>query len=330
MNDRLENVILTWFVSQQGKAKKATDVAKALASLGSAVDPAPLLDELAARGQLERIESKKKGPVSFALTAVGQQRVAGVLSQSPSAPKLTWAVLSKRLAAVALAIDPAVAGSLKPAALGKLLLCAVVIRELKLDVPLDQGDKAALLMLVKLALARWNNVPVEKVYLKKLPTGELPALVAAPLLGQAGTAVGKIDKLIEACALQRLGITSTKGLDAAILRRWIGGGGETNRLPVSDPRHFAGNVLAAAHAIARDGGPGLSNLKDKVMIHPCWQRFGQMFGELPLDEFKRQLSRANGDGVILVCEDLITDARRSEFAQSEVRVGTSSYHYIRL
>jgi hypothetical protein len=89
-------------------------------------------------------------------------------------------------------------------------------------------------------------------------------------------------------------------------------------------------VLAAAKAVACDGGPGVSSLGDKVLVHYAWRQYEKTYGPLPLERFKQNLSEVNGNHLVLAREDLIPGERAQEFSQSEVRTGASRYHYIRI
>ncbi len=271
--------------------------------------------------------------------------------EQPPASKTPFKTLLDTVIPAAALNLPAPASDLKSRnAFAKLALIAVCARHFSLDVPMETAA-AAKLGLVKASLARASGVAVTKIHLKKLPPGELPALIAGPLLGEPETAAANIDKLIEAKAFALLGISKSGQLKSAVVKLWLCDGAHplvaevVPALPpataparahepvaptVQDLSLFARNVLHAARDAARANPRALSNLGDKILVRPVWEHFTRIFGAMPLDLFKQQLAEANGDHLVLVREDMIPVERAAEFADSEVCRGASSFHYIRI
>ena len=237
-----------------------------------------------------------------------------------------------------------------PGKFAELLGWATCVREHRLEIPLDRGIDTAKLELTKLALSRSNGVPPEKIYLKKLPGGELPAIVVGPLLGQPATMAAKLETLVSSRAAELLGGAK---IPAAVVRRWVEGNGGAApaadassdasspqpavpdgtappRLADVDRSTFISRACAAAARVAGGLGPGVSPLGDKVLVSHVWRRYQQDHGPVPLDAFKQRLSEANGEQLPLVREDLVPEDRRAEFAESEVRTGVSVFHYVRV
>ena len=329
---RLEMIVLSCLWCAPDKPFKVSGVATALKSILEA-DTSPempaVLERLAEAGDLQRIPATtKKGMPSFAITASGARRVAHWLGREkpPIGRTAFKSLLEGEITAMAADV-PRPADAKAARGMGKLLNVAVVVRESKLSIDLNGSADAVKLALIKQALARFHEVPVESVYLKKLPPGELPALVAAPLIGAVGTAAGNLDKLLEARTCQILGVTRPSQIKAAVIRRWI-------RRDLGTREHLDGDfsqrVLDVARDVALHHPEGASNLKDKVLIHFAWRRFSERFGSVPAELFKQRLADANGESIALVREDLIPDHRRADVVRSEVRNGAAVFHYIRI
>ncbi len=316
--DRLDLLTLAW-VWCGGKPVAAAAVQKGLkAYLPSGADVAASLDRLSAAGDVGRAEVPVKGrgkpkPPTFAATGAGQSRAAAAFGRSGPAK---FATLSKlELPAVAAALPPPGTA----AALRKLLPLAVVGAEIGVDLPLADGAEASKLHLVRLAVARAQGIDVRRVHLKKVPAGELPAIVAGPLLGATGTAAATLDKLVEATACNAVDAATAGQLPTAVVRRWLAAGDR------SSPAFDAAAVLAAARRAAADRRV-TTNLGDKVLVEAVWAAYGHG----SLDDFKRRLAAANGAGVDLFAEDLVPADRRDEYDRSAVRVGPTAYHYVRI
>jgi len=397
---RLDAVALAWLWCQRDKpateAKLATAI-KAMVPEGSAKDLASTaMDRLINTGRAEQITTgKRKAAASIRITAAGGTSVCRWIgrTQLPAGASPFGSICTYELPAIASGLPLPQADKKSQKAFTGLLPLMVCARHYNLPVSLESGPVAAKLELVKVALSRTSHVAAERIYLKKLPGGALPALVVGPLLGEPGTAIGNLDKLIVAAACKILTPCKPAQIKLGIIRRWLvdepaalipspgtpafgseaqarrgegqGGGlagsgrsdsmryletsppppqpspgvpGEggkpslraaTQASPIDLPT-FSRQALAAAKAVAREGGPGVSSLGDKVLVHYVWRQYEKTFGPLPLERFKQNLSDVNGDHLVLAREDLILGDRAEEFSQSEVRTGGSRYHYIRV
>lgn len=362
--DRLDGVVLAWLWCQRGKPATAAALAtgvKAMLPAGAASDLAKAsLGRLTAAGHVERIEpAKKRGAATFRATPAGERRAAEMLGRDdrPAGVRPFATLANFDLPARAAGL-PVPADKKAQLAFGKLLSVALTARRYGLDVPLTAGPEAAKVAMVKLALARAAGVPVDRFHLKKLPAGELPALVVGPLIGHPAKTTSGLDELLKSVASDLLGVSPGAQFKPAIVRQWLSadGGGAARAAdagpapesqvatvvsppgadgpPAAPPdvsaEQFVDQVRRAVAGAARAGGPGVSNLRDKVLVAAAWRRHGQLFGTVPLDRFKRRLSAVNGELVDLVREDLVPADRVDEFRESEVRNGASVYHYIRV
>ncbi len=363
IEDRLDKLALAWLWCQGDKAATPAAVATGVkAMLPSATTPAETVASTLARlvtaGEVERIEAAKKGAKpTYKTSASGARRAMEFLGRRdrPGGSRPFGALASYDLPALAAGLTIPAANKKEQAAFGKLLPVAVSVRHHRIDVPLDKGPDAAKVALVKLALSRAGGVAAGEIHLKKLPGGELPALVVGPLLGQPRTAATNIDKLLAEVANGCLGITKAAQLKAAVVRQWLTAENENapdNAGPVTsapadaqslakpppersgavevDLPTFIRQLHAAVADVARNGGAGVSNLRDKVLVNAAWRRYEQLFEPIPIDQFKRRTLDAGGSQIDLVREDLIPVDRAAEFHEAEVRAGASTYHYIRV
>ena len=327
---RLELTVLAWLWCQKSSA--AQD------KIDKSIEPLSITDalqRLVAVGEVERTESKgtkrKPGKLMFAIAESGIERVREQFKRA-SPPKSTpfQSLLAGPLAAMALEV--AIPGSdTELKVFKKLLPIAVCVRRLGLSIPLDKGTDAAKLAMIAMSLGRLYDPPAASLPIKKLPTGELPALVIAPLLGIPAThaAFASIDKLFESTSLGLMEVGKIGDLTARLVRGWLMTGSAKPAAPF-DLESFSRKAMAAARDVVETGGAGVSNLRDQVLVASVWERYGKLFGPMSLDVFKRSLRDANGDHVILVCEDRVPADREREFRESEVRTGASVYHYLRI
>jgi hypothetical protein len=369
---RLELVALAWLWCQRDKpateAKLATGI-KAMVPEGSAKALASAaIERLIQAEHAEYIPSGKKKPSQFKITAAGESAVRQRLqiSELPAGASPFGSISSCELPAIASELPLPGGDNKSRKEFAGLLPVMVCVRHFNLQIPLESGPVTAKLELVKLALSRLSQVSADRIYLKKLPTGPLPALVVGPLLKEPGTAIANVDKLLVATACKILSPCKPAQIKFGIVRRWLfemgvesaarsdvmreadvtqppprpspGVPGEGEKFPAqihprtspSDLAAFSRQALAAAHAVADAGGPGVSSLGDKVLVHYAWRQYEKTYGPLPLDRFKQNLSLVNGEHLVLVREDLIPGERAQEFSQSEVRTGESRFHYIRV
>ena len=345
--DRLDLLVLIWLWCQRGKPAKQTGVVTGIKSFlvdGSASELVAIaLERLA--GQIDRIApAKKRGIPEYRINPVGHARVTTFLEMQdpPSGAKPFTPVSNVILPAKVMRL-PIPPDKKALAAFGKLLPLAICVQHFGLEIPMDQGRDAAKLTLVKLGLAKWNGVPVERIYVKKLPSGELPALIAGPLLDAGGTAATNLDKIIEASAGKILHVTQTAKMKMAVVRCWLYDDGQASKptaasnsrdvgpAPSREGKQFAAQVRAAAKSVASTGGVGVNNLGDQVLIEYCWREYQRLFGAIAFEHFREHLVEANNRReLVLVREDLIPEGRSVEFRESEVLVGASSYHYVRI
>jgi len=225
----------------------------------------------------------------------------------------------------------------------KLLPLAVCAEHFRFDLPMERGSIAAKLALVKMALSNAQGVPAEKINLKKLPTGELPALVAGPILGAPGTDSKNLEKLLESRAVHLLNVSKATQIKSGVVRQWILGNGRSHDAPpltrltqpevpaTIDLPRFAEQVQSAARSVARTNRDSVNNLGDQVLIYYCWQEYQRLFGETPFQWFTEHLIECNKVRLlVLVREDLVPGERAEDFRRSEVHLGASVYHYVRI
>jgi len=344
MTDRLDLVVLAWLWCQQGKPAKASKVETAIKPLvptGSAKSPAESsLARLVQATHAESIQAKKGKP-DFRITPAGQQRISEVLKRDslPAGKTPFKALVENWFSAIAANLPIPSPDKKAQKDFSDLLKIAVCATQFHLDLPLNLGPIPARLHLLKLALSRANNIPPEKIHLKKMPTdGELLALVVGPLLQEPDTAAGKLDKLIASKASAILNVSSPLKIKSGVVRQWLNQPAHppapdvapVEQKPAFDLKSFAKHVVEAAKEVARTNPRAVSNLGDKVLVHFVHQAYEKWFAPMPIDIFKQHLSDANGDLLVLVREDMIPEDRRQEFLDSEVRRGPSSYHYIRI
>lgn len=343
-SERIETVVLAWLWCQKSPAD-AAKVAKAIAPLltGDADDATrAALDRLTAAGAVTRTEKKtpkgKPPKADYAIAKPGVRR-AQAFSGRQAPPKTTPfpALLAGPFAAIALELPvPASDADLK--AFKKALPLAVCVRPL--GVSLADGADAAKCTILARALNRLFDPPA-KLTFKKLPSGEATMIAMASELGipPDRLAFKTVDSLIGAAALREADVTKAAEIPVALVRRWLSGGAPADMSAPSavvnapttiPPASFARDVLAAARDVVATNGRGVSNLRDQVLVGAVRERYASLFGEIAMDEFKRHLRDVSGGEVMLVCEDRIPADRLQEFRESEVRIGASVFHYIRV
>ncbi len=348
--ERLELVVLAWLWCQTGKPATAASLATAMKPMvpqGAAQSLAPTaLERLVTSARAERIQpARKTAKASFKITESGQAYVSRRLGRTslPVSTRPFGSISTYELPAIASGLPLPQTDKKSQKTFTALLPLAVCIQQLDLPVPLDRGLDVAKLELVKLALSRMSHVPTDRIYLKKLTDGVLPALVVGPLLGEPETKAAKLDQLLAAVVCKILDHCQAKQIKFAVVKRWLGVRAPTPSAPpldpaglgahadsYADPATFSRQALAAAQAVAHVGGAGVSNLGDKVLVHYAWRQYERTYGPLPLERFKQNLSEVNGTQLVLVREDLIPEDRAQDFSDSEVRTGASRFHYIRV
>lgn len=337
----------------------AAKLFKALAPLlsASSVDAvAESLDRLTARGEIERTQkkgAKGKPPQSeYAIAEIGSQRMRTQFGR-PTPPKTFPSLVAGPLTAIALDM-PIPMSDADVKSFKKALPLAICARPL--GISLSAGADAAKGAILARALGRLFQPPA-KLTIKKVPAG-MPTVIA--IGAELGVSPDKlafktVDQLINAVAMGTTGATKAGDLPAAVVRQWIaadgvasaakpafasvvnvdpaasaGGYSSASAPSAINPASFARNVLAAARDVVATNGRGVSNLRDQVLVASVCERFGELFGRVGLDEFKKHLRDVSGGEVMLVCEDRIPADRQQEFRESEVRIGASVFHYIRI
>ena len=181
------------------------------------------IDRLMSDQKIERIAPTKKGAKpEFKISPNGSANLRSRLGSLPATVPTFLAFSNSYLAAQATGLPvPMDAKSLK--AFGKLLPAEICARHHHFAIPLDVGPDPARLALVKLALARSQDLPTDAIWLKKLPAGELPALVVAPLLGLKGTKASNLDKLLESEACRILNVSKPSQIRLGAIRLWLTG-----------------------------------------------------------------------------------------------------------
>ena len=116
---------------------------------------------------------------------------------------------------------------------------------------------------------------------------------------------------------------SAKAIRSAAVKRWAASRPAVRQERPDDLASFAGAVNAAA-ASSPTGWFG----DDKVFISHVHRGLG---GDVPIDEFKRQLVEANTAGLVkLARADLVAAMDPADVRESEVRYLTAEFHFVRV